>query len=146
VGTLAASAVATGTIYRHLNPVGEQAQEMQLANWISTTPIKRLSNVLPAWIGLWFSVFPTVETLAAQSLAAILVIGSYFLARAHTTPPCQDEAAVILGHAPDCPMQTLGMGQNKPEKCANCRMKLVSETVNSGSREYFSPATGRNGE
>ena len=105
--------------------VGEQAQEMQLANWIPTTPIKRLSNVLPAWIGLWFSVFPTVETLAAQSLAAILVIGSYFLARAHTTPPCQDEAAVILGLAPDCPMQTLGTGQNKPEKCPKCGMKLV---------------------
>jgi len=105
--------------------VGEQAQEMQLANWIPTTPIKRLSNVLPAWIGLWFSVFPTVETLAAQSLAAILVIGSYFLARAHTTPPCQDEAAVILGLAPDCPMQTLGTGQNKPEKCPKCGMTLV---------------------
>jgi len=41
--------------------VGEQAQEMQLANWIPTTPIKRLSNVHPAWIGLWFSVFPMVE-------------------------------------------------------------------------------------
>jgi len=35
--------------------VGEQAQEMQLANWIPTSPLKRLSNVLPAWIGLWFS-------------------------------------------------------------------------------------------
>src|SRR6266446_4496551 len=43
--------------------VGEQAQEMQLANWIPTTLIKRLSNVLPAWIGLWFSVVATVETL-----------------------------------------------------------------------------------
>jgi high-affinity iron transporter len=105
--------------------VGEQAQEMQLANWIPTTPIMRLSNVLPAWIGLWFSVFPTVETLAAQSLAAILVIGSYFLARAHTTPPCQNEAAAILGHAPDCPMQTLGIGQNEPGKCPKCGMKLV---------------------
>jgi len=103
--------------------VGEQAQEMQLANWIPTTPIKRLSNVLPAWIGLWFSVFPTVETLAAQSLAAILVIGSYVLARAHDTRRC--EAAAILGHAPDCPMQMLGMGQNKPEKCAKCHTKLV---------------------
>jgi high-affinity iron transporter len=93
--------------------VGEQAQEMQLANWIPTTPIKRLSNVLPAWMGLWFSVFPTVETLAAQSLAAILVIGSYFLARARPTPPCQDEAPVIFGPCTGFPMRTLGMGQNK---------------------------------
>jgi hypothetical protein len=30
---------------------------------------------------LWFSVFPTVETLAAQLLAAALVIGSYFAPR-----------------------------------------------------------------
>ena len=58
--------------------VGEQAQEMQLAHWISTTPIAALENVVPAWMGLWFAVFPTVETLAAQALAALLVVGSYY--------------------------------------------------------------------
>lgn len=58
--------------------VGEQAQEMQLAHWISTTPIHRLENVIPAWAGLWFSVFPTVETLLAQLIAAVIVIGSYY--------------------------------------------------------------------
>jgi hypothetical protein len=105
--------------------VGEQAQEMQFANWIPTTATKRLSNVLPAWIGLWFSVL-TIEQLAAQSLAAILVIGSYLLARAHTTPPCQGEAAVISDRAPDCPMQNLGMGQNQPQKCPKCGMKLLA--------------------
>jgi len=41
--------------------VGEQAQEMQLAHWIPTTPIKSLVNVIPAWAGLWFSVFPTLK-------------------------------------------------------------------------------------
>src|ERR1017187_6342984 len=46
--------------------VGEQAQEMQLAHWIPTTPIGWLTNAVPAWMGLWFSIFPTVETLAAQ--------------------------------------------------------------------------------
>jgi high-affinity iron transporter len=61
--------------------VGEQAQEMQLANWIPTTKIGALENVIPAWMGIWFSVFPTVETLVAQLLAAILVIGSYYAAR-----------------------------------------------------------------
>jgi len=60
--------------------VGEQGQEMQLAHWIPTTPIPQL-QWLPSWMGLWFSVFPTVETLAFQALAAIAVIGSYFLAR-----------------------------------------------------------------
>src|SRR5213080_615905 len=61
--------------------VGEQAQEMQLAHWISTTEISSLKNYMPPWIGLWFAVFPTVETLVAQLIAAVLVIGSYYAAR-----------------------------------------------------------------
>jgi len=61
--------------------VGEQAQEMQLANWLPTTPIASLSRVIPAWMGLWFAVFPTAETLVAQAIAAAVVIGSYYLAR-----------------------------------------------------------------
>lgn len=61
--------------------VGEQAQEMQLAHWIPTTPIPRLEHVIPGWMGLWFSVFPTVETLAAQGIAAVAVIGSYTFVR-----------------------------------------------------------------
>src|SRR2546429_2609965 len=61
--------------------VGEQAQEMQLANWISTTPILWLAHSIPAWMSLWFAVFPTYETMAAQFLAALLVIGSYYAAK-----------------------------------------------------------------
>jgi len=61
--------------------VGEQAQEMQLAHWISTTPIPSLERLLPAWVGLWFSVFPNVESLVAQAVALVIVLGSYFIAR-----------------------------------------------------------------
>src|SRR5207244_12683505 len=61
--------------------VGEQAQEMQLANWISTTPISWLKGAIPPWMSLWFAIFPTYETMAAQFLAALLVIGSYFAAK-----------------------------------------------------------------
>jgi high-affinity iron transporter len=61
--------------------VGEQAQEMQLAHWISTTPIPALEPYLRPWMGMWFAVFPTVETLVAQGIAALLVIGSYYAAR-----------------------------------------------------------------
>jgi high-affinity iron transporter len=61
--------------------VGEEAQEMQLAHWIATTPLPRLAALIPPWMGLWFSVFPTVETLAGQAVAALLVGGSYFAAR-----------------------------------------------------------------
>jgi high-affinity iron transporter len=61
--------------------VGEQTQEMQLANWISATPIPLLTNSIPAWVSLWFAVFPTYETMAAQFLAALIVIGSYYAAK-----------------------------------------------------------------
>jgi high-affinity iron transporter len=61
--------------------VGEQAQEMQLAHWISRTEIPALVSVIPAWAGMWFAVFPTYETLIAQAIAAILVVGSYYAAK-----------------------------------------------------------------
>jgi len=61
--------------------VGEQAQEMQLAHWISRTEIPWLVERVPAWVGMWFAVFPTYETLLAQGLAAVLVVGSYYAAR-----------------------------------------------------------------
>jgi len=61
--------------------VGEQAQEMQLAHWLPKTDLPRLAGMIRPWMGLWFSIFPTVETLAAQGLAGVLVIGSYFVAR-----------------------------------------------------------------
>jgi high-affinity iron transporter len=71
--------VLTGTMlgFVLLVMVGEQAQEMQLAHWIPTTKIDWLANFAPDWMGLWFSFYPTVETLGAQGLAAALVVGSY---------------------------------------------------------------------
>lgn len=61
--------------------VGEQAQEMQQAGWIGTTTIPWLVPYMPDWMGLWFSVFPTVQTLVAQAIAAVLVIGCFFIAK-----------------------------------------------------------------
>ncbi len=61
--------------------VGEQAQEMQLAHWLPTTSIPGLVDRIPSWAGLWFSIFPTVETLTGQTLALAVVLGSYFLAQ-----------------------------------------------------------------
>lgn len=73
--------------------VGEQVQEMQLAGWMTTTA---LPLPVPAWVGTWLSVFPTVETLAGQALAGILVIGSYFGAEyVRVRRPRR------LGHEPD---------------------------------------------
>lgn len=65
--------------------VGEQVQEMQLAHWLPTTQVQLLADLLPSWTGVWFSLFPTVETLAAQFLAMVLVVGSYFAARHHAS-------------------------------------------------------------
>ena len=64
--------------------VGEQAQEMQMAHWLPRTEIPGLANLIPPWMGVWFSVFPSVEALAAQSIAAVLVLGSYAIAREST--------------------------------------------------------------
>ena len=57
--------------------VGESIQELQLAGWL---PVHSLGVSFPGFVGLWFAAFPTVEGILAQLLAAILVIGSYFLA------------------------------------------------------------------
>lgn len=67
--------------------VGEQAQEMQLAHWLPSTPIPALAGRIPGWMGLWFSVFPNVQTLAAQGVAAVLVVGSYFVTKRKTAGP-----------------------------------------------------------
>ena len=58
--------------------VGQTARTMQGTGWIPITP---LDITLPYWAGLWFGVYPTVETIAAQIAAAAFVIGSYFLAQ-----------------------------------------------------------------
>jgi len=60
--------------------VGEQINEMQLAGWIGTTNIPWLQWI-PAWAGLWFSIFPNVETFAAQVLAMLWVVGSWLIGR-----------------------------------------------------------------
>jgi high-affinity iron transporter len=58
--------------------VGQTARTMQGTGWL---PITSIDIDLPYWLGLWFGVFPTVETLLAQAIAAVFVIGSYFVAQ-----------------------------------------------------------------
>ena len=71
--------VATGVLlgFVLLVMVGESIQELQLAGWL---PAHSLGVTFPGFVGLWFAVFPNVEGLAAQVLAGMVVIGSYFLA------------------------------------------------------------------
>jgi high-affinity iron transporter len=58
--------------------VGQTVRTMQGTGWVPITP---LDVTFPYWAGLWFGVFPTVETIGAQIAAAGFVIGSYFLAQ-----------------------------------------------------------------
>ncbi len=60
--------------------VGEQINEMQLAGWLGTTNIGWLLWI-PNWAGLWFSIFPNIQTIMAQIITVALVLGSYALAR-----------------------------------------------------------------
>jgi high-affinity iron transporter len=71
--------VATGVLlgFVLLAMVGESIQELQLAGWI---PTHSIGVDFPGWVQLWLATFPSVECLAAQGVAAALVIGSYFLA------------------------------------------------------------------
>lgn len=85
--------------------VGESAQELQLAGWLSSTPIQ---VGFPAWLGTWFALFPTVETLAAQAFAVVLVLGSYVLAE-HLlvrAPRRRGQAAARIAREPPLPAES----------------------------------------
>jgi high-affinity Fe2+/Pb2+ permease len=79
--------------------VGESAQELQLAGWIPTT---QLGFTLPGWLGTWLAIFPTVETLAAQALAAAAVIGSYLVAE-HVRARRPAKRGLAPGQRPELP-------------------------------------------
>ncbi len=58
--------------------VGHTIHVMQEVAWVPTAPIQSVS--LPYWLGQWFGVYPTWQTLGGQLAAATFVIGSYYLA------------------------------------------------------------------
>ena len=62
--------VATGVLlgFVLLVMVGESVQELQLAGWL---PTHSLGVSFPGWLGLWLALFPTVEGVVAQLLAAL---------------------------------------------------------------------------
>jgi high-affinity iron transporter len=78
--------------------VGEEVNEMQLAGWIGTTSIGHL----PGWLGTWFSIFPNVETIAAQVIALVLVVGSYLLAE-HIRVRRPRRAGQLAAQVPEAP-------------------------------------------
>ena len=56
---------------------GGTALTFQDLGWLPSTP---LPFAMPGWLGSWFEIYGTYETIACQIAAAILVVGSYVLA------------------------------------------------------------------
>jgi len=75
--------------------VGEEAYEMQQALWLPTTTIAALKDRVPDWAGVWFSLYPTWETITAQVIAVVLVVGSYLISgKVMATHRAEEEAAL----------------------------------------------------
>ena len=56
---------------------GGTALTFQDLGWLPATP---LPFAMPGWLGSWFEIYGTYETIACQIAAAMLVVGSYVLA------------------------------------------------------------------
>jgi high-affinity iron transporter len=56
---------------------GGTALTFQDLGWLPSTP---LPFAMPGWLGSWFEIYGTYETIACQIGAAMLVVGSYVLA------------------------------------------------------------------
>ena len=84
---LVGTGILLGAVF--LVMVGEQVNEMQLAHWL---PVHPLPVHFPAWAGLWFSLFANWETVVAQAIAALVVIGSYYAAQLGRRRPRAREA------------------------------------------------------
>jgi high-affinity iron transporter len=57
--------------------VGGSARTLQDVGWLSRTP---MGVEFPGWWTRWFELVPTWETIGAQGVAAVAVVGSYFAA------------------------------------------------------------------
>ena len=70
--------------------VGGSARTLQDVGWLTTTPV---GVRFPDWWARWFEVVPSWETIGAQALAALVVIGSYFAAERLQRRPRPTRAA-----------------------------------------------------
>jgi high-affinity iron transporter len=58
--------------------IGGTAATFQDLGWLPNHP---LPFAVPQWLGAWFEIYPTYETVGAQLLAGVFVAGSYVLAK-----------------------------------------------------------------
>jgi high-affinity iron transporter len=87
--------------------IGGTAATFQDLGWL---PTHSLGVTVPDWAGRWFEVYGTVETIAAQVLAALFVVGSYFLAEHLKVrrPKKRGEREAARAEAPPAPAKALG--------------------------------------
>lgn len=76
--------------------VGEEINEMQLAGWMTTTPLPG-GFTFPSWTGTWLSLFANWETVLAQLLTIAIVLGSYVVASRGGRHARRQEAAPTAG-------------------------------------------------
>src|SRR3954467_10939192 len=58
--------------------IGGTAATFQDLGWLPQHP---LPFAVPEWLGAWFEIYPTYETIGIQIIAALFVVGSYVLAK-----------------------------------------------------------------
>src|SRR5215217_1627823 len=83
---------------------GGTAATFQDLGWLPST---QLPFAVPGWLGSWFEIYGTYETIACQLGAAILVVGSYVLAEhLKVRRPARRGAAVT--RRPEAPPVSVG--------------------------------------
>jgi high-affinity iron transporter len=88
--------------------IGGTARSFQDLGWLPGNA-HDLGIALPGWLARWFEVVPSIETLSVQAGAAVLVIGSYFVAK-HVKvrkPRRAGEAPAVRPEAPAAPSPSL---------------------------------------
>ena len=82
---------------------GGTALTFQDLGWLPSTP---LPFAMPGWLGSWFEIYGTYETIACQLAAAILVVGSYVLAE-HLKVRRPARAGSSVARRPEAPPVSL---------------------------------------
>src|SRR3954468_12783540 len=79
--------------------IGGTAATFQDLGWLPQHP---LPFAVPEWLGAWFEIYPTYETIGAQLLAGLFVVGSYVLAKHMLVrrPASRGEQPAVRAEAP----------------------------------------------
>src|SRR3954469_13988706 len=79
--------------------IGGTAATFQDLRWLPSHP---LPFAVPEWLGAWFEIYPTYETVGIQILAALFVVGSYVLAKHLLVrrPASRGEQPAVRAEAP----------------------------------------------